>query len=257
MNLRLTFLVLHVGQMCNLRCKNCSNFVPYAPPESRRYPVEQIISDMEALFKVVKRIDVLQVQGGEPLIYSDLPKLLGYLAACREIGEIHIATNGMRLPDDEVWRLCKLHDIKIRISNYPQNRKNLQAFADKAVAYGCSEKLLLHTFTNSKSLWYDLGALNEISREDDDAVVAARFDKCAFNGCLTLADGELHRCGRGVNAHKVLGFEQTFDDFVQVRNNPRLKYDLVMYLVKPTFETAFRYCNGTFGAKQIPPAEQL
>ena len=256
MNLRLNFFVLHVGQMCNLRCKNCSNFVPYAPPESRRYPVEQIISDMEALFKVVKRIDTLQVQGGEPLIYSDFPKLLGYLAACREIGEIVIATNGMRLPDDEVWRLCKIHNIKIRISDYPQNRKNIQIFAQKAADFGCHETLYLYNFVDRQSFWYDCGGL-DTPREDDDDVVTARFDKCAFNGCLTLENGQLHRCGRGVNAHKVLGFKQTFDDFVQVRNNPRLKYDLVMYLVKPTFETACRYCNGTFGVKQIPPAEQL
>ena len=257
MKIKLPYLVLSVGQMCNLRCKNCANFAPYAPPESRRYPVEQIISDMEALFKFVKRIDLLQVQCGEPLIYSDLPKLLGYLAACREVGEISIATNGIRLPDDEVWRLCKLHDIKIRVSDYPQNRKNLQAFAQKAADFGCHETIYLYDFVDGQSFWYDLGALNEISREDDDAVVAERFDKCKYNICLTLADGEIHRCGRGVNAHKVLGFEQTFDDFVQVRNNPRLKYDLVMYLVKPTFETACRYCNGTFGVKQIPPAEQL
>ena len=190
MNLRLTLLVLHVGQMCNLRCKNCSNFVPYAPPESRRYPVEQIISDMEALFKVVKRIDTVQVQGGEPLIYSDLPKLLGYLAACREIGEIVIATNGMRLPDEEVWHLCRLHGIKIRISNYPQNWKNLETFAQKAEEFGCSENVYAYTFVGAQSFWHDLGGV-DTPREDDDAVVAARFDKCEFNLCLTLADGEI------------------------------------------------------------------
>lgn len=255
MKLAIDFLVLHVGQMCNMRCKNCSNFVPYASAESKRYPVEKIISDLETVFKVVKKIKYLQVQGGEPFIYSDLPKLLGYLGACREIEHIMIATNGMKVPDDEIWHSCSMNNITIRISNYPQNRGNLEKFAQKAQAYRVN--LNMYDFAGHRSTWKDLGTLDEVVLEDNDAVVTERFNKCTFNVCLTLADGEFHRCGRGVNAAYALGFEPAPGDCVKVRDNKNFKYDLITYLAYPHFETACRYCNGTYGVRDIPAAVQL
>ena len=46
-------------------------------------------------------------------------------------------------------------------------------------------------------------------------------------------------------------------DFVKVRGNENLVEDLFSYLSNPRFETACRYCNGTFGTRKIPAAEQL
>ena len=102
-----------------------------------------------------------------------------------------------------------------------------------------------------------MGALPEVSREDDDAIVTERFNKCAFRICLTLANGEIHHCGRGVNASKVLSFEPAPEDCVKVRNNENLRQDFFNYVYKPRFENACRYCNGTWGVRKIPPAEQL
>lgn len=245
MKYAIDFMVLHVGQMCNLRCKDCCNFVPYAPPESRRYPVEKIISDIETVFTVVGRIDRLQIQGGEPLIYSDLAKLLGYLGACREIMNIWIATNGMKVPDDELLHICSINNVAIRISDYLQNKSNREAFILKARAHRVN--LVGYDFSNENSLWTDLGNINEITRTVDNGIVSERFKNCAFRSCLTLADGEFHRCGRGVNASKVLGFTPAPGDCVKVRDNPCFKNDLITYLTYPQFETACRYCNGTGG----------
>ena len=251
----LDFMVLHVGQMCNLRCKDCCNFVPYAPPESRRYPVEKIISDLETVFTVVGRIDRLQIQGGEPLIYSDLAKLLGYLGACREIVNIWIATNGMKVPDDELLHICSINNVAIRISDYPQNRGNLEAFVLKARAHRVTVNI--YEFSTEESLWQDLGNINEVTRTVDNQIVQERFKNCEFRGCLTLADGEFHRCGRGVNASKVLGFKPAPGDLVEVRDNPNFRNDFITYVAYPQFETACRYCNGTLGSKKIPAAQQL
>jgi len=205
MKFRIPYMVLSVGQMCNLRCKNCANFAPYAPAMLRRYPIEKIIADFEALFKIIGRIDLLQIQGGEPLIYSDLPKLIGYLSACKEVAEIVIATNGTITPKDEWWHTFSINNVKLRVSNYPQNRDNLEAFVNKAQSYRVNLKL--YDFASHESLWYDCGGLNT-PRENDDRIVAARFNKCAFKGCLTLENGELHRCSRAPNAHILQGFKQ-------------------------------------------------
>ena len=255
MKYRIPFMVLHVGQMCNLRCKKCCNFVPWATPQSRRYPIEKIISDLEKSFTVIGYIDHLQVQGGEPLIYSDLAKLLGYLGACREIGNIKVATNGMKIPDDELLHVCSINNVLIRISDYPQNRENLETFVAKARVHRVN--IEMYGFAGNQSTWKDLGAPDEVSRTEDDALVTERFNRCEFKICLTLANGEFHRCGRGVNAAQVLGFKPELGDSAVIRDNPFFKRDLLDYLSRPRFESACRYCNGTWNAKIIPAAEQL
>ena len=256
MKLRIPFLVLSVGQACNLNCKNCANFAPYATPELRRYSIESIIADFESLFKVVGRIDSLQIQGGEPLTYSDLPKLIGYLSACKEVGDIVVATNGTITPSDKVMHFFSMNNIKLRVSNYLQNRKNLESLADKTQAYRIN--VFLYDFASREALWYDCGGLNTPC-ENDDRIVAERFNKCSFKGCLTMENGELHRCSRAPNANKMQGFNQLPPphDYVSVRNNANLESHLIEYLSKPHFETACRYCNGTWNVRKIPAAEQL
>ena len=255
MKFGIPFLVLSVGQMCNLKCKNCANFAPYATKEMRRYSLKSIITDFEDLFSVIGRIDRLQIQGGEPLTYTDLPKLTGYLSACEEIGSIEIATNGTITPRDEWWHNFSINNIKIRVSNYPQNRNNIELFVAKAQAYRVDVRL--YDFASRESVWFDCGGL-DTPRENDDRVVSERFDKCAFKGCLTFENGDLHRCSRAPNAHKLQGFDMPPPtDFVRVRDNKKLHDDLFAYLAYPRFETACRYCNGTYNTKKILAAEQL
>ena len=236
MKLNLPGLVLSVGQACNLRCKNCANFAPHALSEMRRYSVESIIADFEALFKVAN-IALLQIQGGEPLVYKDLSKLLRYLSACREINQVII-----------------VHKIPLRVSNYPQNRDNLQNLALKLRVFKVDA--VMYDFASKQALWYDCGGLNT-PRENDDNVVAERFNRFAFRGCFTFEDGELHRCSRAKNAYNLQGIELKAGDYVQVRNNPNLRADIIAYHTSPRFENACRYCNGTCGVKMIPAAEQL
>ena len=254
MKIGLNYLVVSVGQQCNLRCKNCANFAPYASAQMRRYPIENIIADFESLFKVVGRINSLQIQGGEPLTYTALPKLTGYLSACREVGEIVVATNGTITPSDEVMHNFSINGIKLRVSNYPQNRDNLATFLAKAQAYRV--EVNLYDFASRESMWFDCGGL-DTPCENNDAVVADRFAKCAFNVCLTLENGELHRCSRATNARKLQGFTPPPNDFVCVRKNDSLTEHLMAYLSNPRFETACRYCNGTYNTPKIPAAEQL
>lgn len=254
MKIRLPFLVLSVGQMCNLRCKDCANFAPYALPEMRKYSLESIVSDFESLFKAVAKIDVLQIQGGEPLVYKELPKLIGYLGECSEIEQITIATNGMLIPNDEVIHACINNKVKFRISNYPQNRNNLSAFVEKLSAYRIDAEL--YDFATKESFWLDCGGL-DTPRENNDEVVARRFNSCSFKGCLTMENGELHRCSRAKNAYSLQGFNSVKGDFVNVRNNKNLYDDIIQYHTPPHFETACRYCLGTSSARKIPPAQQL
>lgn len=65
-------LVLVVGQACNYRCRDCANFCPISPKEYKRYSLESMTSSLKSIFENVNYIETLQIQGGEPFIYSDL-----------------------------------------------------------------------------------------------------------------------------------------------------------------------------------------
>lgn len=254
MKLKLRFLVLSVGQACNLKCKNCANFSPYALPEMKTYSLESIIADFETLFAAVD-VHYMQIQGGEPLLYKNLHKLIGYLAACNSIErEIRIATNGLITPNDTLMKICSLYNVHFRISNYPQSQNNLMRFVQKCQQWDVP--VTMYNFASRKAMWYDCGGL-DTPREDDDEIVQERFRNCSFGRhCLTLEDGELHRCSRAKNAYKLQGFESQHGDFVRVRGNKNFYEELKEYITPPLrFETACRYCNGQ--SRLISPAEQL
>ena len=244
MRVSIPYLVLSVGQACNLRCKNCANFAPQSLPEMRKYSLESIIADFETIFKSAD-IELLQIQGGEPLVYKGLNKLLGYLGACREVNRIVIATNGIITPSDETMLICRMNKISFRVSNYPQNRGNLQNFVIKCKTFKVDVNL--YDFASQKALWYDCGGL-DTPREENDRIVTERFNRCSFKGCLTLEDGELHRCSRAKNAYNLQNIELMPEDYVQVRGNKNFLNDLIAYHTPPRFEN---------NVNMIPAAEQL
>lgn len=65
------YMVISVGQACNYKCRDCANFCPIAPQEYRRYSIESIISSLKPILNSAKYIERIQIQGGEPFVYSD------------------------------------------------------------------------------------------------------------------------------------------------------------------------------------------
>lgn len=89
-------LVLSVGQACNFKCRDCGNFSPFSPKEYMRYELDDIKKDIDKILAVIKKLDYLQIQGGEPFLYSDLIPLLSYLNSTRKImggGELYLCSN--------------------------------------------------------------------------------------------------------------------------------------------------------------------
>ena len=52
--LYIRFLVVLVGQACNLRCRDCGNFAPFAPKETLRYDVNRIIGHLKIITKYAR-----------------------------------------------------------------------------------------------------------------------------------------------------------------------------------------------------------
>src|SRR3954468_2091478 len=93
-----TNLRLSVTDRCNIRCFYCM------PDENVRFlPRREILSfeEIERFVRVVAELGVnkLRLTGGEPLVRSDLPRLVERLANIAGIRDIALTTNGILLEE--------------------------------------------------------------------------------------------------------------------------------------------------------------
>ncbi|MCM1047013.1 MAG: radical SAM protein [Clostridiales bacterium] len=156
---KVEFLVISVGQACNFKCRDCSNFAPVSPACFKRYDVNDIKKDLKVLFENVEYIEKLQIQGGEPLLYSDLAELIDFLYENRDkVHEIVIATNGSLIPDDSLMECLKRNSVCVRISDYGIAQESSSKLVEKLIQNNI--RYYVYSFVNGKSLWYECGGKN-------------------------------------------------------------------------------------------------
>ena len=75
---------------CNLNCRNCLNFNPFAKQFYVR-EWEELVKDVDLFFSCVDRIMLFHISGGEPLIYQYTADLAEYVDKhYGEIGRAHV-----------------------------------------------------------------------------------------------------------------------------------------------------------------------
>lgn len=252
---RIGFLVVSVGQACNFKCRDCANFAPASPDRFKRYDIKDIKKDLEVLFENIRYIKQLQIQGGEPFLYSDLAELVDFLHENREkVHEVVIATNGSLIPSDSLLKCLKRNDVCVRISDYGIVGESCSRLMEKLRQNDI--RSYLYSFVSKKSLWYDCGSKNIPRGGMKEA--RKRFCLCDFRGCLTLERGELSYCSRATNSYVIQGFLRKTTDYFNLRETKRnFRTKLAKYLVFRHPMQACRYCNGTNHNHMIPPAIQM
>ncbi len=112
------YLVLSVGQACNLKCRDCGNFSPILPIDTKFYDQSAVTNGLDIIAQNCERIRTLQIQGGEPFLYNQLVELLDFIGENEKFEWVQIATNGTICPDKRILELIQKYGIEIRISNY-------------------------------------------------------------------------------------------------------------------------------------------
>lgn len=250
--LELRFLSVSVGQACNLRCRDCANFAPYALKENRRYHISNIKRDLDKILSCFSEIDTFHIQGGEPFLYSDLGEVLYYCKS--EFGNIlrniQVATNGTILPDSRLLEAMRKTDTAVRISNYP-NQKSVGMLKDILEKNGVSYRI--YDFANGIGDWNSTGGIDYL--ESDDENLEEKVHHCAWNSCYIIENGMVGRCARSIPARtlqKIHIREQDYIDFSRDYSMSELaKYFM---FIKPM--DCCRHCKASNG-EPIPPAIQL
>lgn len=248
------FLVLWVGTLCSLKCRDCGNLIPYAKPES--YSIDQTISDLKKLLSVCK-IQKLQIQGGEPFTHPNIGKLLCVIDKLN-IPEIVITTNGtIKLNSNIVKQLKCIENpsFQVVISSYECAKTKQNEFFD--VLINNNINCIKYNFFQDDGSWVNQGGL-DVKCNTDNLLVQKLYDECKFKVCLSLVNGELFRCGRAKVSSEVYHLQYTNNDFLDIRkiHNPISGFEEIsQFMNNLSFKEYCRYCLGT--EEKIPAAIQL
>ena len=246
------FLNICVGQACNLKCRDCVNFAPYAKRENLRYPIEKIIGDIDLLLPYFSRIDTLHIQGGEAFLYTDLYDLLSYLSSTYDsiIGKIQIATNGQIIPDEKILTLLANGKFEVRISDYKHISNPeclLRELENRKIPYR------IYEFAGNRGKWNDSGGLHFAQPDECDS--EEKILRCRWCTCYTLENHKVGRCGRSIPAITVQKISPKDKDYLYIDKDISIEMVRNYFMfIKPM--EACRYCKGSNGP-EIEAAIQM
>lgn len=250
--LELRFLSVSVGQACNLKCRDCANFAPFALKDNLRYSLDNIKNDLDRILGFFEEVDTFHIQGGEPFLYTDLKELLYY---CKTkfgsiLKSIQIATNGTIIPDNEVLKALKGTDTVVRISNYPMQNK-----ADELAEILDTEGIRHRTynFANLEGEWSLTGGIDYMVSEDED--VKEKVYKCVWNTCYMIENGIVGRCARSIPARTLQKMDVKERDYI-ILDGVYSMAEISRYFMFVESMECCRHCKGSIG-EPIPPAIQI
>ncbi len=230
---------LIISNCCTLRCEGCSVCIPYV--EKEHFALEDIKKDISKMNDLVEYIAVLEVMGGEPLLYPQLPELLDHIAGLSNIFLIMFDTNGTVVPDDKLLDSMKRNHVLIHITDYGEVSTKKDIVRQK-----CEEKEIYCTIRDVGE-WADLGEVKDYGSEEN----AKKFRSCfAAVECANVYRGRWHICPRDAKYVDMDLFTPNEEEYIELHDDTsdelkrRKLYDLTH---RENAIISCRFCKGTDG----------
>jgi len=243
-----------LGNICTLHCRNCCELVPYMSASIKKMvPAEHVIRDIQHLSSACNFLTLLEFVGGEPFLHLGLPEILEAVLKIRNIGVIHIFTNGTVVPSDALCERLRDNRITVYISNYqatlPEDK--LRAIAQTNQKLKAYE---VNCFFGKKQNWMDFSGFELVNTEDELEEV---FEACFLHNCNRLQDGKLYVCAHQYAGIKLGKLEENGETLsIHDYSSEELARELERLKAWKTID-ACRYCTMPFKAKTVLSGEQL
>ena len=246
---------------CNLNCKNCLNFNPFAKQFYVR-EWEDLIKDIDLFFSCVDRIMLFHVSGGEPMLYKHTAELIEYIDSNygNRIDTLRTVTNGTVVPKEEMLQKLSKCNVEITVDDYrdavPQFRERFDELIQKLEAYR------IRYYINKVDSWIDLAPDKvDYSGMSEDHLIAHRSD-CS-QSWQELRDGKIYSCNYAAYA-TVAGIageqdlEETYDLTSFTSNK---KKELIEFRLGYTAKGYTNFCKKCRGftpnnIEKMKPAQQ-
>lgn len=220
----LNYVEMSITEVCSLRCKNCSLFMPYYS-SPQHMPLDKIKTDADLLLKKIDGTFHFRLLGGEPLLHPELEQVISYIVdQYREkIDYFDIATNGTIMPNADILRLCRNGNITIAISDYAINNSYTKNVADLV---SLLEQAGVNYQRNRFEKWYEIGFPLNHDETISHAEKSKLFEECATQW-RSFYNGKLFFCSVCASAQRgglTEGRESDYYDFRGAINKKELLY---------------------------------
>ncbi len=248
--------------ICNLECKHCLNFNPYA----KQFYVREwndLIRDVDLFFSCVDKVMLFHVSGGEPLLYQHTADLIQYIDMnYREnIGTLRTVTNGTVVPQEEILQVLAECNVEVTVDDYrdsvPRFSDNFDRLIVKLNAYG------IKYYINKADSWIDLAPDRTDYSEQTEEWLINHRDNCN-QSWQELRDGKLYSCNYAAYA-TVAGIagDQDIEEVFDLKSyTPDKMMELVEFRLGYTskgYTNFCKTCRGFTPDNNIAevPAEQM
>lgn len=247
--------------ICNLNCKNCLNFNPYAKQFYVR-EWDELVKDVDLFFSCVDKIMLFHVSGGEPMLYKHTAELIKYIDENYgdRIGTLRTVTNGTVVPKEEMLQALSECNVEITVDDYreavPRFNDRFDQLISKLKEYGIKH------YINKADSWIDLAPdRTDFSSKSEEWLIAHR-DACN-QSWQELRGGKLYSCNYAAYA-TVAGIagEQDIEEAYDLTEfTPDKKKELIEFRLGYTSKGYTNFCKKCRGftpenSIEERPAEQ-
>lgn len=238
---------------CNLNCKYCLNFNPFA----KKYYVREwneLVRDVDLFFSCVDHIMLFHVSGGEPMLYMHLMNLIEYIDKNYgdRIDTLRTVTNGTVVPDDDMCRRLAQCKVEVAIDDYRDAVPHYKDQFEKLI--GKFDEYKVKYYINKVDNWIDLAPeKTDYSKLSEDELIRHRSE-CS-QSWQELRNGKLYNCNYAAYA-TVAGIagEQDVEEAYDLYDfTPEKKKELVEFRLGYTTKGYTNFCKTCRGFKRENP----
>lgn len=237
---------LMITTRCTLRCKECSNLMPYYKHPGD-YDADEIIEWIKNICEAVDEWICLELVGGEPFLYRNLDKVLSYVLNEEKIQLVEFTSNASVMPSSDMLELLNNKKVYIKISQYP-SLINPARFVKLLDEYDIRYELM------ESMRWTKTGKLT--TRERSAVELQSQYLNCGqAKLCRTILNGKMYVCSKAASLME-LGYVRDLEA-VDLTDKDNLRGNIREFL-RLSYSKACNYCDiASKDEEIIESAEQI
>lgn len=249
-------LVFIITDKCSLKCINCDGYVAYHN-DPRSDSAEDIQYSYERIMAVCKRINAVDIMGGEPLVHPDIAKIVRGFVEDERCGKVTVISNGTIIPSRELLEVLMNPKCVFRISDYGK----ISTKKDELIKL-LKTRNIRYEVTNYQ--YWDRIPLIQLTNESEEKL-DKKFATCTTNVCY-VKHGQMFCCTFAAGLSSLLSEEiPNFNqNYIELINDTKKNVEentkkFIQRIRNRKHIDACKYCPGShclqFESKQ-PVAEQ-
>lgn len=247
--------------ICNLSCRNCLNFNPFA----RQFYVrewEELVKDVDLFFSCVDRVMLFHVSGGEPMLYKHTADLIAYIDKNYgdRIDTLRTVTNGTVVPQNEFLQKLSTCNVEITVDDYrdavPRFRERFDALLSRLDEYN------IRYYINKADSWIDLAPEKTDYSGWSEKQLEKHRESCS-QSWQELRGGKLYNCNYAAYAAVagIAGEQDMEEAYDLTAFSPDKKKELIEFRLGYSTKGYTNFCKRCRGftpenADEIEPAIQ-